>query len=180
MDFATGMRYMYLARVLVGDYAMGKKGLLVPPSKQNPNDPTDAFDTVVDQNPNPKIFVTFYDWQCYPEYLIAFKWKLFFILRAIHGALSLSLCVFFFFLSLIVVCIFQLFSVGYLVFLKCFFYLLIFFFWAQLLFQNKRKIVQNNYKQLLWQKREKASYLVWSRLNIHCFMPNWCCRDKTI
>ena len=72
LDLATGMRYMYLARVLVGDYTVGRKGLLVPPNKHNPNDPTDAFDTVVDQNPNPKIFVTFYDWQCYPEYLIAF------------------------------------------------------------------------------------------------------------
>ena len=62
LDPTTGMKYMYLARVLVGDYAVGTKGLLVPPSKQNPNDPTDAFDTVVDKNPNPKIFVTFYDW----------------------------------------------------------------------------------------------------------------------
>ena len=73
LDLATGMRYMYLARVLVGDYTVGKEGLLVPPNKHNPTDPTDAFDTVVDQEPNPKIFVTFYDWQCYPEYLITFQ-----------------------------------------------------------------------------------------------------------
>ena len=72
-DPTTGMRYMYLARVLVGDYTVGKEGLRVPPNKLNPNDPTDAFDTVVDQDPNPKIFVTFYDWQCYPDYLIAFQ-----------------------------------------------------------------------------------------------------------
>ena len=72
LDLATGLRYMYLAKVLVGDYTVGTKGLLVPPNKHNPNDPIEAFDTVVDQIPNPKIFVTFYDWQCYPEYLIAF------------------------------------------------------------------------------------------------------------
>ena len=69
----SGMRYMYLARVLAGDYAMGKQGLVVPPNKQNPNDPTETFDTVVDQIPNPAIFVTFYDWQCYPDYLITFR-----------------------------------------------------------------------------------------------------------
>ena len=71
-DFSR-KRYMYLVRVLVGDYTVGRKGLLVPPNKQNHNDPTEAFDTVVDQNPNPAIFVTFYDWQCYPDYLITFQ-----------------------------------------------------------------------------------------------------------
>ena len=69
----SGMRYMYLARVLAGDYTVGKQGLVVPPNKKNPNDPTETYDTVVDQIPNPTIFVTFYDWQCYPEYLITFQ-----------------------------------------------------------------------------------------------------------
>ena len=72
---SSGMKYMYLARVLTGEYTVGKSGIRVPPSKQNPNDPTEAFDTVVDQIPNPNIFVTFYDWQCYPEYLISFQWE---------------------------------------------------------------------------------------------------------
>jgi len=67
----NGCRYMYLTRVLVGEYAVGRKGLLTPPAK-NPNDPTDTYDSVVDQIPNPRIFVVFYDWQCYPEYLITF------------------------------------------------------------------------------------------------------------
>ena len=49
------MRYMYVARVLYGDYTVAKQGLLVPPSKEDPNDLTDAFDTVVDQLPNPEI-----------------------------------------------------------------------------------------------------------------------------
>ena len=67
-----GYRYMYLTRVLVGEYTVGRQGLLTPPAK-NPNDPTDTFDSVVDQIPNPGIFVVFYDWQCYPEYLITFQ-----------------------------------------------------------------------------------------------------------
>ncbi len=67
-----GFRYMYLTRVLVGEYTVGRRGLLTPPAK-NQNDPTDTYDSVVDQNPNPAIFVVFYDWQCYPEYLITFQ-----------------------------------------------------------------------------------------------------------
>ena len=68
---SNGFRYMYLARVLVGEYTVGRPGLLTPPPKDQ--DPTDTFDSVVDQIPNPGIFVAFYDWQCYPEYLITFK-----------------------------------------------------------------------------------------------------------
>ena len=69
---ASGLRYMYLTRVLVGEYTQGRQGLLTPPAKTQ-SDPTDTFDSVVDQIPNPQIFVVFYDWQCYPEYLITFQ-----------------------------------------------------------------------------------------------------------
>ena len=69
---ASGLRYMYYSRVLVGEYTQGKQGLLTPPAK-NPNDPTDTYDSVVDQIPNPKIFVLFFDSQCYLEYLITFR-----------------------------------------------------------------------------------------------------------
>ena len=68
---SNGLKYMYLARVLVVEYTVGRPGLLTPPPKDQ--DPTDTFDSVVDQIPNPGIFVAFYDWQCYPEYLITFK-----------------------------------------------------------------------------------------------------------
>ena len=67
----NGFRYMYLAKVLVGEYTVGRPGLLTPPPKDQ--DPTDTFDSVVDQIPDPGIFVAFYDWQCYPEYLITFN-----------------------------------------------------------------------------------------------------------
>lgn len=66
-----GLRYMYLARVLVGEYTVGKPDIIVPPSKSL--DPTDTYDSVVDQIPNPGIFVVFHDSQCYPEYLITFQ-----------------------------------------------------------------------------------------------------------
>lgn len=68
----NGHRHMYLARVLVGEYTVGRQGILTPPVK-NANNVTDTYDTVVDNVSNPGIFVVFYDWQCYPEYLITFQ-----------------------------------------------------------------------------------------------------------
>ena len=68
----NGLRYMYLVKVLVGEYTKGKQGILTPPVK-NANNVTDTYDTVVDNDTNPGIFVVFYDWQCYPEYLITFQ-----------------------------------------------------------------------------------------------------------
>ena len=69
----TGNRYMYLARVLAGEYTTGRQGMITPPPKGS--DATDAYDTVVDNPSNPTIFVVFYDNQCYPDYLITFKWE---------------------------------------------------------------------------------------------------------
>lgn len=67
----NGNRYMYLAHVLVGEYAAGRQGMITPPAKGS--DATDAYDSVVDSLGNPKIFVVFYDSQCYPDYLVTFK-----------------------------------------------------------------------------------------------------------
>ncbi|KAL9972371.1 hypothetical protein ACROYT_G018656 [Oculina patagonica] len=67
----AGNRYMYLARVLAGEYTTGRQGMITPPPKGS--DATDAYDTVVDNPGSPSIFVVFYDNQCYPDYLITFK-----------------------------------------------------------------------------------------------------------
>ncbi|XP_059676311.1 protein mono-ADP-ribosyltransferase PARP14 [Gavia stellata] len=69
---ANGRRYMYLARVLTGQYCAGRGGLITPPPK-NPADPTDLYDSVVDNVNNPTMFVIFNDIQAYPEYLITFR-----------------------------------------------------------------------------------------------------------
>lgn len=66
-----GGRYMYLARVLVGQYCHGDPELVVPPAR-DPSRPEILFDSVVDDTVNPEIFVVFSDSQCYPEYLIKF------------------------------------------------------------------------------------------------------------
>ncbi|XP_013925211.1 PREDICTED: poly [ADP-ribose] polymerase 14 [Thamnophis sirtalis] len=69
---ASGIKYMYLARVLVGEYCVGSKGLVVPYQK-NATDPTDLYDSVTDNLKKPTLFVIFNDIQAYPEYLITFK-----------------------------------------------------------------------------------------------------------
>ena len=69
---ANGLRRMYLARVVVGFFAKGCKGLLVPPPLY-PELPEVLFDSVVDNTETPNVFVVFRDSQCYPEYLITFK-----------------------------------------------------------------------------------------------------------
>ncbi|XP_068263977.1 protein mono-ADP-ribosyltransferase PARP14-like isoform X2 [Nyctibius grandis] len=68
----NGRRYMYLARVLTGQYCAGSVGLITPPPK-NPADPTDLYDSVVDNVAKPTMFVIFNDIQAYPEYLITFR-----------------------------------------------------------------------------------------------------------
>ena len=67
----VGGRYMYLARVLVGQYCVGNSSMKVPPPK-NPSRPYILYDSVVDQMGNPSMSLVFSDNQCYPEYLITF------------------------------------------------------------------------------------------------------------
>uniref|UniRef100_A0A4X1TF77 Poly [ADP-ribose] polymerase n=1 Tax=Sus scrofa TaxID=9823 RepID=A0A4X1TF77_PIG len=68
----NGKKYMYYVRVLTGTYTLGNKSLIVPPLK-DPKNPTDLYDTVTDNIQCPNLFVVFYDYQAYPEYLITFK-----------------------------------------------------------------------------------------------------------
>ncbi|NWU29373.1 PAR14 polymerase, partial [Dyaphorophyia castanea] len=67
-----GKKHMYLARVLTGQYCVGREGLKAPPPR-NPADLTDLYDSVVDDELNPTVFVIFNDIQAYPQYLITFK-----------------------------------------------------------------------------------------------------------
>ena len=74
LDYAPagvgGRRYMYLARVLVGQYCVGTDSTMIVPPPKNPSRPEILYESVVDNQGNPSIFVVFYDNQCYPEYLI--------------------------------------------------------------------------------------------------------------
>ncbi|XP_030909303.1 protein mono-ADP-ribosyltransferase PARP14 isoform X1 [Melopsittacus undulatus] len=68
----NGRKYMYLARVLTGQYCVGSKGLIKPPAR-NTADSSDMYDSVVDNVKDPTMFVIFSDIQAYPEYLITFR-----------------------------------------------------------------------------------------------------------
>ena len=68
-DQVSGTRYMYVARVAVGEFAVGNSAMKAPPKKAG----NISYDSVVDNVANPSIFVMFYDNQYYPEYLITFR-----------------------------------------------------------------------------------------------------------
>ncbi|KAL7991775.1 hypothetical protein Chor_016031 [Crotalus horridus] len=67
----NGRKYMYVARVLTGDYCIGRPGQIIPPSKNNGG--FDIYDSVTDNVNRPSMFVIFHDAQAYPEYLITFR-----------------------------------------------------------------------------------------------------------
>ncbi|XP_060564915.1 protein mono-ADP-ribosyltransferase PARP14-like [Ruditapes philippinarum] len=69
---SSGIKRMYLCKVLTGVYAKGERGMRVPPS--NPNGvPHALFDSVTNDMKTPHMFIIFHDTQACPEYLIHFK-----------------------------------------------------------------------------------------------------------
>ncbi|XP_068051388.1 protein mono-ADP-ribosyltransferase PARP14-like [Anomalospiza imberbis] len=67
----NGRKYMYLARVLVGEYSLGKKGSITP-ARKNVSNSVDLYDSSTDNVSQPSMFIIFNDIQAYPEYLITF------------------------------------------------------------------------------------------------------------
>ena len=69
---ASGIRYMFYARVLEGRTVKGKEEFKRPPPI-HPDKPDGVlYDTCVDNKTNPSIYVVFEKEQCYPEYLIKY------------------------------------------------------------------------------------------------------------
>jgi len=68
----NGDCFMYYATVLVGKYTAGKQGMKTPPAI-DPRKPEILYDSVVNREENPTIFVVFNDFHVYPKYLITFK-----------------------------------------------------------------------------------------------------------
>lgn len=64
-------RYMFLAKVLMGQYMKGNPSLRVLPAVES-SSPTVLYDSTVDDTNNPTEFVIFHDNQAYPEYLVTF------------------------------------------------------------------------------------------------------------
>lgn len=64
-------KIMFVARVLVGDYVKGNAAYVRPPTKSV--DGLRFYDSCVDNELNPSIFVVFEKYQIYPEYMIEYK-----------------------------------------------------------------------------------------------------------
>ncbi len=70
-DSSSGLRYMFVCTVIIGEYTRGKEDMkTAPPLTPGSNE---VFDTLVDNVKSPTIFVALTDAQAYPEYLITFK-----------------------------------------------------------------------------------------------------------
>ena len=66
-------KFMFLVSVLTGDYKLGNKTLRRPPLKDPTNPASDLYDSCVNSENQPTIFVIFNDEQCYPSYLITYS-----------------------------------------------------------------------------------------------------------
>ena len=69
---ADGFQFMFLARVLVGSFIKGEPEYLRPPSKDPSNPSSDLYDSCVNNESNPAVFVIFDSDQFYPEYVIKY------------------------------------------------------------------------------------------------------------
>ncbi|XP_075948577.1 protein mono-ADP-ribosyltransferase PARP14-like isoform X1 [Anarhichas minor] len=68
---ASGLKRLYVARVLTGRYTVGNSSMKDTPPRGS--DRTDCFDSLVNNQQQPTMFVIFHDDQAYPEYLITFN-----------------------------------------------------------------------------------------------------------
>ncbi|XP_028305137.1 protein mono-ADP-ribosyltransferase PARP12 [Gouania willdenowi] len=67
---ASGTKVMFVALVLVGDYTQGHSSFVRPPAKEGS---TALYDSCVNRDRNPSIYVIFDKLQIYPEYLIKYS-----------------------------------------------------------------------------------------------------------
>mmetsp|Transcript_26286 Transcript_26286/g.33108 ORF Transcript_26286/g.33108 Transcript_26286/m.33108 type:complete len:617 (-) Transcript_26286:194-2044(-) len=62
------VQHVLVCRIVSGSYTTGSPGLVAPPFR--PDAPHRRFDTTVDDPDEPAIFVTYSDYQAYPEYMV--------------------------------------------------------------------------------------------------------------
>jgi len=66
---ADGHKFIFVAKVLTGDYTEGSGSMKAGPLKESADIPL-RYDSVTDSLSKPTMFVIFNDTQAYPEYLI--------------------------------------------------------------------------------------------------------------
>jgi poly [ADP-ribose] polymerase 10/14/15 len=67
-----GNKYMYLARVVVGDFCVGNDTMNVPPPLPGTSNLC-LYDSTVNRLNQPILYVVYHDAQAYPEYLITIR-----------------------------------------------------------------------------------------------------------
>ncbi|XP_040288065.1 protein mono-ADP-ribosyltransferase PARP10 [Bufo bufo] len=68
---SAGNKYILVAQVLTGEFALGKEDMKTPPIKPGTvGEVPQRYDSLVDHLQSPAIFVIFNDTQAYPQYLI--------------------------------------------------------------------------------------------------------------
>ena len=67
------VQVMFICSVIIGKYAKGAKGMKAPPPLEQGS--SLLYDTLVENDSNPTIFVAVKDAQAYPEYLVSFVKK---------------------------------------------------------------------------------------------------------
>ena len=67
------VKWMFMARVLVGRYTKGNSSMVRPPPLDAAFPHGELHESCVDKEVNPMIFVIFEKDQCYPEYLISYQ-----------------------------------------------------------------------------------------------------------
>ena len=65
---AHGHQHIFACRVVVGEYCLGKRDALTPDVRSGHT----LYDSTVNNQSDPSIFVTYHDAQAYPEFLIKF------------------------------------------------------------------------------------------------------------
>uniref|UniRef100_H3AK28 Poly [ADP-ribose] polymerase n=1 Tax=Latimeria chalumnae TaxID=7897 RepID=H3AK28_LATCH len=68
-----GAHYVFLSKVLVGKFTLGKPNMRRPPALCPENPSSDLYDSCVDSMTDPQIFVVFDNDQCYPYFIIKYK-----------------------------------------------------------------------------------------------------------
>ncbi len=66
------VNYMFLAKVLVGSYTLGRQNYRKPPPLYPGQPYGRTYDSCVNDESNPEIYVVFDTAQCYPEYVIEY------------------------------------------------------------------------------------------------------------
>jgi hypothetical protein len=64
-----GEQHMFLCRVTIGEYCLGKNDALTPDVRKGAM----LYDSTVNDMANPGIFVAYHDAQAYPDYLVKFS-----------------------------------------------------------------------------------------------------------